>query len=112
MASRRILNEAEMAKLYGALCAMRIPASLEASRIPQDLWPLIPYASFWGVSDDLERERLVAEASPEIIENLKFAMRQFAPQLDSWLAGPEADQERPSAEYVAFSAMRMAADYA
>jgi hypothetical protein len=32
-------------------------------------------------------------------------------QLDDWLAGDEAKSDSPSAEYIAFSAMRMAADF-
>ena len=30
--------------------------------------------------------------------------------LDEWLAGPEADNPDPTAEYIAFSAMRMVTD--
>ena len=43
--------------------------------------------------------------------NLKDVVDQFDAALDDWLAGPEADGPTFSEEYIAFSALRRAADY-
>lgn len=83
----------------------------DPSKIPQPLHGLIPLAEQFGVSDDWERERSVERASEETRRALKAAVQAFDDDLDSWLAGPEASGPEISDEYVAFSAMRMAADY-
>jgi hypothetical protein len=43
--------------------------------------------------------------------NLKWVVVKFDDQLDSWLAGPMAQSASPTDAYIAFSAMRMAADF-
>lgn len=55
------------------------------------------------------REDRIAKAAPEELAALT-AINRYEDELDDWLAGPEADSPAPSAEYIAFSAMRMAAD--
>lgn len=107
-----ILGKDKMADRYGYFYSQSRRVAVDRGRVPENLWPLISYAEFWGVADDLERERLVFEAPATVLENLKTVVEQFATELDSWLAGSEADWETPSPEYVAFSAMRMAADFA
>ena len=77
--------------------------------MPSRFWPLIPYAEFWGLDEDAERDRLVKDAPAVVKLNLKSVVKLYDESLDEWLAGPEADEENPSHEYVAFSAMRMAA---
>jgi hypothetical protein len=79
--------------------------------VPEKLWPLIPYASFWGLADDLEREQLVDSAPPRLKESLQRLIAANDDALDEWLAGPQATDPKPSGAYIAFSAMRMAADY-
>jgi len=54
---------------------------------------------------------LILEAPDEVKKNLKATIMEFDHSLDDWLAGPEADSPTPSKEYIAFSAMRMAAYY-
>jgi hypothetical protein len=81
-------------------------------RVPHELWPLLPYAEFWGVSDDSIRELLIQRAEPEVQANLKNVIAAFNDDLETWLAGKDADNPSPSPEYLAFSAMRMAADFA
>jgi hypothetical protein len=73
---------------------------------------LIPLATVFGAVDDTERARIVDEASPAQIKELKTAITTHNAALDAWLAGPEAKGPKYSPEYLAFSAMRMAADYA
>ena len=110
--NQHVLNEVEMRELYGAFYEHGGNIALDESRIPQQLWPLIPYAAFWGISDDLLRERLVREASIPVKKNLKMVAEAFDNLLDDWLAGPEASDAAPTEEYVAYSAMRLAAEFA
>ena len=84
---------------------------LRRDRIPEKLWPLIPYAEFWGIPDDGFREELVEQAPPEILRGLREAVSKHIASLLEWLAGHEAAKATPSNEYVAFSAMLMAYDY-
>ncbi len=87
----------------------RLP--LNRNNVPPELHAYIPYAEVWGVPDDLEREQL-AERAPEAAKaEVARIVKEIDDQLDEWLAGPEAESENPSDEYVAFSAMRMAVDF-
>lgn len=49
-------------------------------------------------------------ASAAQVSELKRAVQDADAALDAWLAGPEAAGPDFSDEYIAFSAMRMAAD--
>ena len=86
--------------------------SLSPSNIPIELRPLLPLAEKYGVADDSERERLVREASPAELRELRATIQTHDDALDAWLAGPESFGPVYSDEYIAFSAMRMAADCA
>lgn len=83
---------------------------LEPSRVPLPLRHLIPYAQIWGVADDTLRSLVLRQASQDARADLKRVVASADDLLDEWLAGPDADGQSPSDEYVAFSAMRMAAD--
>lgn len=87
-------------------------ATLNPSRIPEELHGLLTLAEKFGVSDDRIRERLVKNSLASEIQELKSAICANDDALDNWLAGPEAYGSVFSDEYIAFSAMRMAADYA
>jgi hypothetical protein len=87
-------------------------ATLNPSRIPEELHQLIALAEKFGVSDDCIRERLVKNSPASEIGELKSAIFTNEDALDGWLAGPESQGSVFSDEYIAFSAMRMAADYA
>ena len=110
MKKAKVYTQDEMEAAYGELYRSSKPRKLRASKVPENLHALLPYASFWGVADDRERERLIARAPKDVQKNLKQMVAQFGPALDEWLAGPAAD-EKPTPEYVAFGAMVMAADY-
>jgi hypothetical protein len=86
--------------------------ALNPENVPASLRKLIPLAEKFGISDDLDREILVRASSAHDIELLKKAIIDHDDELDLWLVGEEASSSNPSDEYVAFSAMRMAADYA
>ena len=100
-----------MRELYGEFVRNEARAPLLAERVPESLRAYIPYAELWGVADDLEREQLVERAPHEARLDLQQTIAQIDDALDEWLAGPEADETSPSPEYIAFSAMRMAADF-
>lgn len=107
----RPMSSEELKRRYGVFYGRSPRIELDRRNVPTKLWALLPYAEFWGVADDWTREMLVKEAPPEILEELKRTVESFDDDLDAWLAGPEADTPPFSGEYIAFSAMRMAADY-
>ncbi|PIG09828.1 hypothetical protein [Comamonas sp. 26] len=85
---------------------------IDSQRVPAALRHLIPLAQKFGISDDLAREAIVSSSSMAEIKVLKQAVQANNALLDAWLAGPEATDPCFSNEYIAFSAMRMAADFA
>ena len=107
-----ILNAAQMKQRYGSFYDHSSKMRLDRRSVPERFWPLLPYAEFWGVADDWTREDLVEQATVEVKDNLKQVVAAFDIALDQWLAGPEADNPRLSNEYIAFTAMRRAADFA
>ncbi len=107
-----LLSVEEIRKKHGLVAANRPIIYLKPDNVPEPLRHLIPYAEFWGVGDDLIRDDLVRSAPREAIDDLKRVVEQHDDLLDEWLAGPEAEGPEYSAEYTAFSAMRMAADFA
>lgn len=104
-----ILTAAEMRQQYASFFAASPIVLVNKSHVPRQFWPLLPYAEFWGIADDWTREELVASAPLDVRENLRQVVAAFDSALDEWLAGPAADESDPSDEYVAFSAMRIAA---
>lgn len=97
---------------YGSFYEKSSREAIDNTRVPPELQPIIPYAEFWGISDDCDRERLVLSAPRQVLDNLVAVVRAYDDVLDKWLAGPEAGSSSPTREYIAFSAMRMAADFA
>ncbi len=106
-----ISSAEQMKRWYGSFYNSSPKLHLDRRKVPEKFWPLIAYAEFWGIADDVTRENLVKQAPADVQHNLKEAVAAFDSALDEWLAGPEADNPNPSDEYVAFSAMGMAADY-
>ena len=105
-----VLSGAQIKKLYGPLKPRKVV--LDSKKVPIVLHPLIPYAEVWGITDDVIRETIVQGCPTDIAKNLKRLVAEYKVPLNEWLAGPEALSENPSKEYIAFSAMRMAADFA
>jgi len=102
----------QMGSAYGPFFRGGAGLTLDPKLVPEELRALIPYASFWGIADDGDRDNLVLQATPAVRLNLVAAVEGRDCLLDSWLAGPEAYGSLWSAEYLAFSALRMAADFA
>lgn len=80
--------------------------------IPEDFRHLLPLAQKYGISDDVYRSDLVESISDEEKAELKEFLETYDDKLDVWLAGIEAAGPDFSEEYIAFSALRMAADEA
>jgi hypothetical protein len=106
-----LLSAEQLKRWYGSFYDKSPKVNLEKANVPEQLWPLIPYAEFWGIADDWTREDLIEQAPPAIQRNLKAVVSSFNNDLEAWLAGPEASNRNPSDEYVAFAAMIMAADF-
>ena len=83
---------------------------LKKEFVPLQLHHLMPYAERYGVADDAERQRVLRASSAKELAALKKLIQACDDELDLWLAGDEATGGYFSDEYVAFSAMRMAAD--
>ncbi len=83
---------------------------LNSGNIPATLREYMPLAELWGITDDRERKHLVERAPDVAKRHLAAAIEEIDDILDEWLAGPEADSSSPTLEYLAFSALRMAAD--
>lgn len=107
-----LLSVEEMRRRYGLVAENRPVIRLDSGNVPENLRHLVPYAEFWGVGDDLIRDDMLRRAPMEAIADLKRIIEAHEDLLDDWLAGPDAESSEPSAEYLAFSAMRMAADFA
>jgi hypothetical protein len=86
---------------------------LRSAAVPSAIRSLLPLARRWGISDDGYRDAAVAEADAETLAVLVAAVDAIDDAaLYSWLAGPVASSARPSAEYVAVTALTMAVDQA
>jgi len=83
---------------------------LSPENVPESLRNLISLAERWGISDDTLRRESIKNASRADVDELQRTVTQFDDELDAWLAGPDAASAHHSAEYLAFSNMRMAAD--
>jgi len=82
----------------------------EDGSVPPDLVRGLPLALKWGLSDDVARTEQVDQASTdELNELLEQTSTLNLQNLGRWLTGPETDSESPSDNYVAFSALWMAA---
>jgi len=105
-----IYSADQMRKRYDSFYDQSPKQNLDRRKVPEELWPLLPYAEFWGIADELTRDILVKQAPADVQRNLKDAVATFENALEEWLAGPETDNPNPSDEYIAFAAMIMAAD--
>ncbi len=102
--------DSELRNRHGLFAENRPVVHLDPKNVPEPLHAIIRYAELWGITDDLIREDVVRRAPKQAIDELRRVIEAYDDQLDEWLAGPEASDPTPSKEYLAFSAMRMAAD--
>ena len=107
----KLLTSKEIEEAWGDHFPASEKVVLNRAEVPNDLYVLIPYAEIWGIADDWKREHMLQATPSQLKENLKAVVSQNDDVLDAWLAGPEATSPDPSDVYVAFSAIRMAADF-
>jgi hypothetical protein len=62
------------------------------------------------VADDLIREDIVAKTPATELDAMRSAVQSQSPVLLAWLGGPKAKGPKWSKEFIAFSALLMAAD--
>ena len=87
--------------------------ALDAGKVPNEVVPFLSLAERWGEPDDGDRVDRLESASTEDLRAFVDEMDSLGPkQLYDWLAGPEADSDSPSKEYVRLSALSMAVDQA
>ncbi|MEH6461361.1 hypothetical protein [Chitinimonas sp. JJ19] len=111
IASNKILVLSEIEDMWGSSVVALPRVLFDLNDVPEDLHVLAPYAIFWGISDDWAREDILKRTPDRLKINLKWVVSKFDDQLDAWLAGEEASRSDPSDAYIAFSAMRMGADF-
>ncbi len=105
-----ILTAGKMRQRHGLTAENRPHIVLDASAVPEPLRALVPLAQQFGVSDDLIRADIVAKTPDAELHAMREAVAASADAFDEWLAGPEVAGPTFSAEYLAFSCLRMAAD--
>lgn len=88
------------------------PPILDPQKVPEQFQFLIWLAEKYGISDDGYRNDLIENLDEkELIECSSF-LDHYDQVLDDWLADPEAQGPNFSKEYIAFSALGMAAEEA
>lgn len=108
---QKILSADEIEYEHGDFYKFRISEEFDINDVPEKLKPLLPYAMFWGDTDDSYQTELLKKVPDDILKNLRYVVSQFIDELDEWLAGPAASSQNPSDAYCAYSAMRIASDY-
>lgn len=97
---------------YGLNAANRPVIHLDSARVPEKYRRWIPLAERWGIGDDIIRDDCLDHASPEELRDILAYGEVVDDVLTDWLAGPEAESPDPTEEYVAFTCLMMAWDYA
>jgi hypothetical protein len=79
---------------------------LDASKVPEDLRPLVPLAARWGIGDDVDRNAKVDKATDAERAELKNAVDPLSIRITAWLDSfPEGAM---SDEAAAFMYMQLA----
>lgn len=87
------------------------PPKLNPDRVPSDCHKYISLAEKYGIADDGYRIDVLDCLCEGEKQELREFIRSCPPSLNDWLCGDEAKSKTPSDEYVAFTALVMAADY-
>lgn len=86
---------------------------LNPDKVPKEVAKLINTAERWGIGDDIYRSEAIDNATQDELEELASCLEVIDDEiLFDWLAGPESYDENPSEEYLAFTCLTMAVDYA
>ncbi|MDM0000683.1 hypothetical protein QTI24_18855 [Variovorax sp. J22P240] len=106
----KALTEAQIDDAMGPVRMAFPRASFALDDVPASLHQLAPYAARWGVADDSVRDSVIRGTPLTLKRNLRWMVTVLDYALTEWLAGPESLSTEPTDAYVAYSAMRMAAD--
>lgn len=112
LSSDEILTAERMKAVYGDFWNASPKVRLSPKKVPEALHPLIPYAEFWGMTSEDSREELVDSGPRDLVMNMKAVVLSFQKTWEDWLTGPASNRRPLSPEYLAFTAMVMAADSA
>ncbi|MET3377486.1 hypothetical protein ABIC89_006567 [Variovorax boronicumulans] len=88
------------------------PPSLRAAAVPEGARPYLALAQRFGIGDDGYRSEVVENLSEDDQNALLGYRHQYPDAVDAWLCGEESKSSSPSPEYVAFTCLYLAADYA
>lgn len=88
------------------------PPVLRAAAVPEGARPYLALAQRFGIKDDGYRSEVVENLSEDDQNALLGYRHQYPDAIDAWLCGEEAKSSSPSPEYVAFTCLYLAADYA
>jgi hypothetical protein len=89
-----------------------MPRLLDPRNVPESAARLLPLAEKWAIGDDFEREEAVSRATGKELQSLVSAVDTTDDEFWDWLAGPASYEPNPSPEYLALTALTMAADSA
>src|SRR5581483_2270719 len=85
---------------------------LDRACVPKPLWSMIPLTERWGEPDDGLRESVVRQATITDLKELVNSVAAAPEEFDAWLVGEVSYSKTPSDEYVAFSALMLAYEFA
>ena len=86
---------------------------LDPNNVPDGIAAFLPLAAKWGIGDDVYRVDAVWHASDaELLDLINTFDALDDSQLWDWLAGPEANNPNPTAEYLAITCLTMAIETA
>lgn len=88
------------------------PPRLNPVNVPEAFRHLIPLAEKYGIADDCYRDEVIESLTQSELMECAAFLEFYEDILDEWLAGPEAVGPDFSNEYIAFSALGMAAELA
>ena len=88
------------------------PPRLNLENVPIKLRQYISLAEKYGISDDGYRDEVVNGLDDKEKKELVVFLVACENELEEWLAGLSSYDEPSSTEYVTFSCLLMAADYA
>src|SRR5688572_23210117 len=100
-------------RTLGFTAENRPTINLNPAEVPPKFRYLSPLAEYWGINDDVIRYDVIEKAPIEKLRELvKTVTSQVDNELDEWLAGPETDAKESTEAYIAFTALRLAAEEA
>lgn len=107
--SGELLPASEMREKHDLTAENQPVIHLDASKVPEDLVDLIPFARKWGIEDDLIREDVQSKSSQKEKQALADALRGRNARITEWLdAQPKGAQMTDEA--AAFMYMQLGLD--